>query len=380
MGRNPIRAKNAHSRKSKPARSTRASSKARVLDSEKKNPVSTAKSKRTEKKSSPKSTRRSSKTKDTKSERASLELRPTDSYLAAPEDQCAQCHSKLVSPEATLFVENEVGRNFCSETCILDFFHPEVEAAERRHHAWRKPTDFSESQTMAWEHLKLDLLRQPNEVWRYLNEKLEPRYFLIRAVQTPEGRAAWAVGNCLLLNGEPSFLFYWFVTKDSSLVDKYRMGESRSNQLRDSQDESSSGESPVDRLAESWTREDSIRVSILGTRKTTDIPDDEFEQYQDCVDSTLKDPNEVWSRQDEDQKSQKVFAFIRKFQKTSQRETTAVYWYVVLAKETEDPDQLEIVDLFPSRDSSYVDHFRIGVQEVGADTEAQSQPKRSAVH
>jgi hypothetical protein len=40
-------------------------------------------------------------------------------------------------------------------------------------------------------------------------------------------------------------------------------------------------------------------------------------------------------------------------------------WYVVVARETEDEEQIEILDAFPTRDPKLVERYRRGEQEIG---------------
>src|SRR5947209_5507412 len=46
---------------------------------------------------------------------------------AASQELCTHCSKDLSREDRALFVEEEIGRVFCSEDCIAAFFAPEVE-------------------------------------------------------------------------------------------------------------------------------------------------------------------------------------------------------------------------------------------------------------
>ena len=48
--------------------------------------------------------------------------------------QCAYCEKKLTPSDSALFVEEEVGRVFCTEACISHFFSPDVERLEEEYY------------------------------------------------------------------------------------------------------------------------------------------------------------------------------------------------------------------------------------------------------
>jgi hypothetical protein len=131
-----------------------------------------------------------------------------------------------------------------------------------------------------------------------------------------------------------------------------------------------------DGLAEPWSESDSVRASIVGNRKDDDIPIEDFGFYQKCLEETLQDPNELWSYTAK--ASKRVYHFIREY------EHDANYWYVVMAKDTVDDTQIEIIDAFPTKDKNLVELCRHGKKEVMGNSaqaaEANAEPLKRTVH
>jgi hypothetical protein len=155
----------------------------------------------------------------------------------------------------------------------------------------------------------------------------------------------------------------------------------RENALSDDADSSESVEAPVqitDRLAEAWTEADSLRALLIKGRKDADIPIEDFGFYQKCLEETLQNPNELWSYLPKSAK--RIYHFIKHY------EHDQSFWYVVIAKDTTDETQIEIIDVFPTRDPELIQLCRHGKKETlgskssGMEQEVVSEKVRKNVH
>lgn len=277
--------------------------------------------------------------------------------------QCVECGKTIPVLEEALFVEEEVGRYFCEEGCIVTHFTPEIEKLEREYGRHVAPNDLTAEERERHAHFRWMSLENPDEVWMEKGAKGDHRYTLI-AEYKPEQKKVWAVSVCLMLRGEPSFLYLAFVTGDRNLVDVFRRGEQmqviRENSLSDAAPTAEEGGSepaaPIsDRLAESWTESDSIRALLIKGRKENDIPPEDFGFYQKCLEETLQNPNELWSYLPKSAK--RIYHFIKHYEHDSS------FWYVVIAKDTSDETQIEIIDVFPTRDQELIELCRHGKRE-----------------
>jgi hypothetical protein len=278
--------------------------------------------------------------------------------------RCSDCDKVIPAKDQALFVEEEVGRYFCSEPCIVSHFTGEIESLEREYGKHVQAHDLSSEERERYAHFRWTALEKPDEVWMEKTSKGDHRYTLI-AEYKPEQKTVWAVACCLMLRGEPSFLYLAFVTSDRYLVDCFRKGDSmkivRENSLNDRSQSSTDANlsermSGADRLAEDWTESDSVRASIIKGRKQNDIPVEDFGFYQKCLEETLQHPNELWSYVPKAAK--KTYHFIKHYDHDQS------FWYVVIAKDTTDETQIEIIDVFPTRDENLIQLCRHGKKEV----------------
>jgi hypothetical protein len=213
-------------------------------------------------------------------------------------------------------------------------------------------------------------LEEPDEVWREKTLSGDHRYALISEFR-PGGKPIWCVCVCLFLRGEPSFLFLAFSTKNAALVAHYRQGErvqwSKPKKGPEGQTERDAnhlqpGSGPVmDGLAEAWTEDELRRASANQSRKASDIQESEFDKYQGCMEKTLEEPHELWIANPEDEGAMRIYHFIRFY-----TDEDPGIWFVIVARETEDEEQIEILDAFPTRDAAMVDRYRQGTQEIGS--------------
>ena len=161
------------------------------------------------------------------------------------------------------------------------------------------------------------------------------------------------------------------------MVDHYRKGE-RDQTPKKAEETNAPSELPAgmtpnsafDGLAGSWTRDETLRAQVSDARNGTDINPDDFDRFQPCMDSALESPDEVWVQPDE---GKKIFHFIKQFP-----ELDGGIWYIVVARETDDEEQIEILDAFPSRDYALVERLRVGKQEIG--TSSNQEPISRLIH
>ncbi|OFZ54150.1 MAG: hypothetical protein A2428_02230 [Bdellovibrionales bacterium RIFOXYC1_FULL_54_43] len=298
-------------------------------------------------------------------------------------DVCKTCGKDLSGSDKALFVEEEVGRIFCSEKCISDYFAPEIGRLEKAYFRALSHGDLSPQERENLAHLRWVTLQEPDEVWREKTLSGDYRYTLISQFQ-PGNKTVWCICLCLFLRGEPSFLYLSFPTRNAAMVNLYRKGEqieltSRSGHVGSPRRLTNDAEGlppglvdalegqPTDRLADSWTDDETFRARMVQERRSDDIPSEDFTLYKGCLEETLQEPDEVWSYQS-NEALPRLYQFIRHYP----NENPAI-WYVIIARETEEEEQIEILDAFPTRDAGLVDHYRKGQQEIGKKAEGSNQ-------
>jgi hypothetical protein len=308
------------------------------------------------------------------------------------QEACAHCGKTLAAGDRALFVEEELGRTFCGEDCIGEYFAPEVERLSSEYQLLLSASDLTESEREELAHLRWATLREPDEVWREKTLSGDYRHTLISEFQ-PLDRPVWCVCLSLFLRGEPSFLFLSVITRNAALVERYRRGErmswvkravlekeTSSHPKPTAEQEARDGtvipadelgmqeeEPPTDGLADGWSTDEAVRAALGAGRRADDIPAEEFSAYQSCFEETLEAPDEVWSLVAEqalghglEEGAVRLFHFIRSYDSGP-----VTFWYVVVARESDDEEHLEVVEAFPSRDSELVERYRQGTQSLG---------------
>lgn len=338
--------------------------------------------------------------KKTPSRKTSTDRRKSPRTASRPEPEalttgCAHCARTLGPGERALFVEEEVGRTFCSEECIGGYFSHDVERLEAEFQELVRPGDLSGSEREELMHLRWGTLREPDEVWRQKTLSGDFRYHMISQFEVA-GRQVWCVCISLFLKGEPSFLYLTAITRNSSVAEHYRRGERVSWVKRNSSEKNlgrnpdfsteqqaldgtvipnsdpdlmeAAGFStaPADGLAlDGWSTEEALRASVNGERSADDIPPEEFSAYQSCIEETLQGPDELWSMEavGEDEEV-RLYHFIKHYPKVGE----SGFWYVIVAREVpaseSEEEHLEVLDAFPTRDPELAQRYRAGNAEL----------------
>ncbi|MCC7441101.1 MAG: hypothetical protein IT285_05695 [Bdellovibrionales bacterium] len=316
-----------------------------------------------------------------------------------PEYRCDHCDTEIADSEKVLFVEEEVGRVFCSEACIVQHFGPAIEKLEKRYFAHLKASDLSPEERENLAHLRWSTLREPGETWLAKTVEGDRRYTLVSEFRH-DGQPIWCVCISLFLRGEPSFLYLAFVTRDARLADVFREGEPVESRRAmqgsvaqqdfqhpmgdaamkkdmevsvEAEDSAEATADPVlDCLAEPWTVDETIRAELAGRRKAGDIPRDSFGAYEGCISSTLEKPDQVWSLEIT-REGRRMFHFVKHFAAAAEENPEKKpFWYLLVARETGEPEQIEILDALPTTDAELVAAYRTGVKEVDSAEDPES--------
>jgi hypothetical protein len=281
--------------------------------------------------------------------------------------KCIECGKALPPSQRAIFVEEEVGRVFCGEQCIVKHFQPQISGLEKEFVEASRGDDLTGDERASLSGLRWRTLSEPQEIWQMRTTSQDLLYTLISEYYW-ENRKVWNICLTLMLRGEPSFLFLAFTTSSLDVAEMYRRGD-RVQRIT----AKTPTNTPTDKLGDPWTEDEMLRARLSGRRRRDDIPKEDFMHYQYRFDDTLQSPDEVWSIHMGSHGGAKLFHFIKRFEEEKQN-----YWYIVVARETEDPEQIEVMEVFPTRDEAYVQQYRCGVQEMGIG-EA-SEPASRLVH
>lgn len=285
------------------------------------------------------------------------------SALPISQEHCSACGKGLKGEDRALFVEEDVGRVFCSEECITNHFQPEIDLIEKEYFKFRPKDDLSPEEREKFAHLRWITIQEPDEIWQETRPSGDKRHTLISQFK-PGAKPIWCICICLFLRGEPSFLYMAFPTRSKALVERFRKGQSiewTKGESAEHAAEEFDDEGPrTDGLADGWSQSETIRAEIHKTRNSNDIPVEEYGLYEKLMEKTLESPDELWVMESKDDGEPDRYQFIKHF---PDEEGGAMY-YIVIAQESEQTEHLEVIGQVPTRDPKVANQYRKGRQEL----------------
>lgn len=288
------------------------------------------------------------------------------SALSISAEHCTACGKGLQGEDRALFVEEEVGRIFCSEECITVHFQPEIDQIEKEYFKHRPKDDLTPEEREQYAHLRWITIQEPDEIYQEKLKTGDFRYTLISQFK-PGAKSVWCVCVCLFLRGEPSFLYMAFPTRSKALVARFRKGDRVEWEKGTEGDAANEPEGErSDGLAEDgWSQSETIRAEIHKTREANDIPTEEYGLYERLLEKTLESPDELWILESRDDGEPDKYHFIKLFPD----EDGGPIHYVVVAQESEQSESLEVIEQIPTRNVKLLEAFRKGRQELVVEDE-----------
>lgn len=289
------------------------------------------------------------------------------SAISVSQEHCTSCGKGLKGEDRALFVEEEVGRVFCSEDCITQHFQPEIDLIEKEYFKFRPKDDLTPEEREQYAHLRWVTIQEPDEVWKEKRPSGDYRHTLISQFK-PGAKPIWCICICLFLRGDPSFLYMAFPTRSKALVDRFRKGK-KINWAKGESTSSSGEGAPLeleaegdrtDGLADGWSQSETVRAEIHKTRSSNDIPEEEYGLYENLLEKTLESPDELWVMESKDDGEPDRYQFIKHFPD----EDNGPVYYIVIAQESEQTEHLEVIGQVPTRDEKVANQYRKGRQEL----------------
>jgi len=272
--------------------------------------------------------------------------------------------------ERVLFVEKEIGRCFCCEDCIREYFQPTVQHMQEELGRSRSESDFTDHESGRLAHYRLLTLQDPDEVWLEETESGERRFTFVSHFRHGDEQFSYVV-VCLTIDGEPSFIFLNFPTRDQELVVAYRRGRDLrvNDELQDDEalreeeplaPELAAAAEPVRKALEDPENMSEWERLYAEARQPGDIPLEDFAQFGEYVEPSLDDPDEIWRFYDDD--GNPWLTFIAAFPD----EEGGSFRMIVVCQPKKEQGQpsLEMVFAVPTVDASLVQRFRRGINSL----------------
>lgn len=286
---------------------------------------------------------------------------------------CNHCKNFLGELEELLFVEEGTSKGFCSEDCIEKFYQHLVDHFENLDKEYRKELGLSEESCLKFvgkPKLMEMVLSSPNEIWHTSNEIQEEYFSFIRKVTQKGEDPFYLIIICLIYDNKPSFILSATATRDNALIDKYR-GEkkldnnmvSTGEELGDVEEGFQTVEIEEELLEAIELKKSQLLANLLEERSPSDIPFERFNMYDEFIEDTLQQPDEVYK--DTDEEGDIILTYI----KAHELNGISFYYFCVCMKYEkalkEGIETLLPIITFPSLDGEIYDIYKRGVKVTG---------------
>lgn len=262
-------------------------------------------------------------------------------------------------------MEKEVGRCFCTEECVHEYFQPTVESLKEELLKLRSSGDFTEDDYAKLEHYQILTLEDPDEVWLDETETGERHFTFISYFRHGDEQFKYIV-VCLTLGGDPSYVFLSFPTRDEDLVDHYRKGtdlkiqeELAGENILESMPESSFFPDNQNKLENALEDTTTLFEYLKQARNEEDIAVEDYPKFNMFIDPSLDEPDEIWMY--EDLQKHKLCTFISTFQDDKIGTFEMV---VVVRLKPGVVNAMEVVLAFPTIDALLVQKFKRGLNSL----------------
>lgn len=284
---------------------------------------------------------------------------------------CNHCKTFIENLEDLLFVEDGTSKGFCSENCIEAFYGHFVEYFESRDKELREELLLSKEDCLKFvgkPKLMELILSSPHEVWRNTND-LKEEYFHFHRKVTEKGSEPFTlIATCLIFDNKPSFILAVTATRSEKLISHYQkeqlVEEPLSLEVEGKEEGFQSVEVDEELMESIELKKSSFLAGLLEERSPSDIPFEKFNMYDEFIEKTLQEPDEVFL--DTDEEGDKVLTYI----KAHELNGTSFYYFCLCMKyeapQKEGMETLLPILTFPSLDGELYEFYKKGTKLTGA--------------
>ena len=233
---------------------------------------------------------------------------------------CTNCRKELKEAEELFFVEEILGRHFCGESCIEEFYAPLVKGFEKSEAEIRN--DFglqNETCRMMTREPSVmeELLAKPDEIWLYENDIEQKFYTFIKEMglsgAKKETGSLYCISICFVFQKRPSFVILCSSTRSESFVESFKKGKKieKPQSFLEKEDEQVEQEISLDKdvLQAAQQKKSSFLAELLDHRSSNDIAYESFSLYDEFMNPTLEEPDEIYRKTDNE--GDKILTYIK---------------------------------------------------------------------
>ena len=275
---------------------------------------------------------------------------------------CEHCREQIVDLKDIQFVEENSDRGFCSEKCIMDFYRPYMLGLEKEEYEFRKKLKLGQEDEyldiIGNNHYLELALNQPHEVWHLENDLGQSFYTHILKVKSND-LDVFFILICTHVDDSPSFVFYRLATSFKQLVHYYRRQKPIDSETIQEGEEPLDFEVPSEVLESLEGKKSVLLAEMMQVRSDHDIPFEQFLEFNQFLDSTMEDPDEIYEY--EDMEGDLIHVLIKSYKKM---ETSFFYIVIAMPYRLDQTNHLALLPIlgFPSIDENLYPNYTKGVK------------------
>jgi len=252
--------------------------------------------------------------------------------------------------EERIVIDAGRGLEFTSEEELYRHFYNEITHLEEEFFRLRPADDIPDANFGKYETNLNALLDDPDEVWQDSDTvKGTDLAIYIRKFKSRE--PLFHVAVVYLTEDVPSFVYLHFPTKVESLVDQYRRGRKVMDR---SQVDAKRGAIEGDALHEGDEFALGLYTAMMKLRTENDIGESDFQDFVDCREDTIENPDEIW--RSNDTMGNVLVTFVKQYSE----DPDDSFHYIVVTLEDSASSSHALLFSFPTKDDNLVARDRHG--------------------
>ena len=279
---------------------------------------------------------------------------------------CSECKSHIDDPAKTLYVDETYHRGFCSEECIEKYFTPLMNQYNKAETELRAKFECQSEDCLKLLNTQLPepVLTSPEELYSFESESYETLYSFIKKIDSEEYGEVFYLGLGLIMQGQFSFLFMITCTQSSELLKEFRSGEKVEdvNSLLSAQELGELSELNDDEMSEIELKKSIFLAKLMEERLPSDIPFEDFMKYDEYLQETIEEPDDIFESLDEE--GDQMQTFVRAFEK----EGTTFFYFAFCMVRAKDENEYMIIPFmsFPTIDADLYKKYCHGKKLTGS--------------
>ncbi len=289
-----------------------------------------------------------------KSKNIKIRVKKSQNLKTKPKAKKTSKAVKKIQEKELIIIDEKQGLIFENDKTLFGYFSipiKEYESLFQKNYNAKK--DFNVEEQLEHEYLLEETLDDPDEIW-IDDETFEDLtiHTFVKNFETKQ-QAFYYIAVVYLSTEEnyPTFVFMHFPTKDEDMLQEFRQQEVIYHEkLEAIQFAAIEGDS----LLEGDYLAIGLLEAMIKVRGEKDIEPGKFKDFEECRESTINSPDEIWRKVDST--GHILVTFVKEFNEMGVEDLH----YIVVTEEDQEAQVNSLLFSFPTNDTSLVDRYRQG--------------------